>query len=55
MVTSGWKDVYMDRPGYIDWIIEEKGITIKDGISINCYRIDYKEDDTILDDWALHL
>ena len=45
----------MDRPSYIDWIIEEKGITIKDGIPINCYKIDYKEDDTILDDWALHI
>lgn len=45
----------MDRPSYIDWIIEEKGITIKDGIPINCYRIDYKEDDAILDDWALHI
>ena len=54
-MTRFRKDVYMDRPGYIDWIIEEKGITIKDGISINCYRIDYKEDDTILDDWALHI
>lgn len=45
----------MDRPSYIDWIIEEKGITIKDGIPLNCYKIDYKEDDTILDDWALHI
>ena len=45
----------MNRPSYIDWIIEEKGITIKDGIPINCYSIDYKDDDTILDDWALHI
>lgn len=45
----------MDRPSYIDWLIEEKGVTIKDGIPINCYKIDYKEDDTILDEWALHI
>ena len=55
LVIRSRKDVYMDRPSYIDWIIEEKGITIKDGIPINCYRIDYKEDDTILDNWALHI
>ena len=45
----------MDRPIYIDWIVEEKGITIKDGIPIRYFRIDYKEDDTVLDNWVLHM
>lgn len=45
----------MERPSYIDWIIEEIGITIKDGIPITCYKIDYKEDETIFDEWALHI
>ena len=45
----------MDRPNYIDWIVEESGVTIIDGIAINSYKIEYKEDDTILDNWALHI
>ena len=45
----------MDRPSYIDWIIEETGITIKNGIPIKCYKIDYKDDDTVIDEWALHI
>lgn len=45
----------MERPSYIDWITEEKGVTIKDGIPIKCYRIDYEEDDAVLNDWALHI
>lgn len=45
----------MERPSYMDWIVEEKGITIKDGIPIKCYKIDYKEDETIFDEWALHI
>lgn len=45
----------MERPRYIDWIVEESGVTIKDGIQIKCYKIDYKEDNTILDEWALHI
>lgn len=45
----------MERPRYIDWIVEETGITIKDGIPVKCYKIDYKKDDTVLDEWALHI
>lgn len=45
----------MERPIYLDWIVEETGVTIKDGIPINCYKIDYKHDETILDEWALHI
>ena len=45
----------MDRPKYIDWIIEEIGICIKDDLPIKCYKINYSYDDSILDDWALHI
>ena len=45
----------MERPRYIDWMVEEVGITIKNGIPVKCYKIDYKKDDTVLDDWALHI
>lgn len=45
----------MERPSYIDWIVEETGITIKEGIPIKCYKIDYKEDEAIFDEWALHI
>ena len=36
-------------------MVEEVGITIKNGIPVKCYKIDYKKDDTVLDDWALHI
>ena len=45
----------MERPRYIDWLVEEVSITIKDGIPVKCYKIDYKKDDMVLDDWALHI
>ena len=45
----------MEKPQYIDWIVEETGIVIKDDIPIKCYKIDYKDDESILDDWALHI
>ena len=45
----------MEQPRYIDWMVEEVGITIKNGIPVKCYKIDYKKDDTVLDDWALHI
>ncbi len=54
-MTRSRKDVYMERPSYIDWLVEETGITIKDGIPIKCYKVDYKEDERVLDEWALHL
>ena len=45
----------MEKPQYIDWIVEENGIVIKDDIPLKCYKIDYKDDESILDDWALHI
>ncbi len=45
----------MERPQYIDWIVEKTGIVIKDSTPIQCYEIDYKDDPLILDDWAKHI
>lgn len=45
----------MEKPQYIDWLVEEFGVVIKDLISLKCYKIDYKCDEGILDDWALHI
>ena len=45
----------MKKPQYIDWIVEEKGIVIKDNIPLRCYKIDYNENESIIDDWALHI
>ena len=33
----------MEKPQYIDWIVEETGIVIKDDIPLKCYKIDYKK------------
>lgn len=30
----------MEKPQYIDWIVEETGIVIKDDIPLKCYKID---------------
>lgn len=43
----------MDRPLYIDWLVEETGITIKDGVPIQCFKIDYLDDETVIDNWAM--
>ena len=45
----------MEKPQYIDWLVEESGVVIKDNIPLKCYKIDYKCDESILDDWALHI
>lgn len=45
----------MKRPRYIDWFVEETGIRIKENIPLKCYKVDYKDDEDILDEWALHI
>ncbi|MBR2131945.1 MAG: DUF1837 domain-containing protein [Oscillospiraceae bacterium] len=45
----------MDRPQYINWIVRENGVVFKDQQPLNCYRLSYVIDDTIFDDWALHI
>lgn len=45
----------MKKPLYLDWIIKEDGITIEGDIPIKCYKIDYNDDEEIINDWALHI
>ena len=45
----------MERPSYLDWIIEEDGVVLDNGEPIKCFRIDYLEDERTLDAWAVHV
>ena len=48
----------MKKPKYLKWIVEEEGINFEDykqSEKLKCYRLSYSKDDTILDDWALHI
>lgn len=45
----------MERPSYLTWLIEEKGVILDNGEPIRCYRLDYSDDDEILNAWAVHL
>lgn len=45
----------MDKPRYINWIVHEEGTTFEDGVSLECYRLDYKLDPDILNEWAKHI
>lgn len=45
----------MERPKYINWIINEAGVVLKENTPIECYKIDYTADEELLDDWALHI
>lgn len=45
----------MDRPQYIDWLIEEKDVLINGKHKVQTYRINYTKDPKVLDDFALHI
>jgi len=45
----------MNQPKYINWFVEESAITLEDGAPISCYRLDYKLDNDVYCEWALHL
>ena len=45
----------MDKPRYIDWLVEEKGLVVQGGHKVRSYRIDYTDDSSVIDDWALHI
>ena len=45
----------MERPSYLKWLIEEKGVTLDNGESIQCYKLDYVKDDETLNAWAIHI
>ena len=43
----------MTMPSHIKWFVTEKGIHLKDRTPVNCYLIDYQDDDILIDEWAL--
>lgn len=45
----------MEKPSYLTWLVEEKGVILDNGEAIKCYKLDYLNDDEILDAWALHI
>ena len=45
----------MDKPLYLNWLVEELGVVFEDGKSLNCYKLSYELNDEILDNWSLHL
>lgn len=45
----------MNKPQYIDWLIEEKGVVLEGTHEVQSYRIDYSDDSEVIDDWALHI
>lgn len=45
----------MNPPKYINWIVEEEGVVLEDNTALTCYSLDYRLDDAVFDDWALHL
>ncbi len=45
----------MERPQYINWFVEEAGIVIKENTPIQCFKIDYIDDEKTLENWALHI
>lgn len=49
----GWSRV--DKPSYLTWLIAEENVILDNGEPIVCYKLDYVDDDAILDNWALHI
>lgn len=49
----GWSK--MDKPSYLTWLIAEENVILDNKEPIVCYRLDYVDDDAILDNWALHI
>lgn len=43
------------KPKYIDWLLEEKDIKSPDNHIIKCYKLNFTEDNDILNEWALHI
>lgn len=45
----------MEMPKYINWIVKENGVVLEDQLPLNCYWITPEINDSVLDDWALHI
>ena len=47
---------FVNKPNYIEWVIEEQGVIFNDGVPLNSYKITYDiSDDETLNQWALHI
>lgn len=47
---------FMNKPNYLDWIIEEQGIVFNDGVPLNSFKITYDiSNEETLDQWAQHI
>jgi len=46
---------YLNQPKYVNWFVKESNVTLEDGIPIICYRLDYKIDENIFREWAIHI
>lgn len=44
----------LPKPSFLKWIIQEESIIVE-GIETNCYKLDFRTDDQVLDDWAIHV
>ena len=45
----------MERPSYLTWLIKEDNVILDNGESIKCYKLDYTDDEEIIDAWATHI
>ena len=45
----------MKKPDYIHWLIKEDGKILNYKGEFKCFKIDYNNDDDVLDEWAKHI
>lgn len=43
------------KPDYLPWLLKEENITTIDNKKVTCYKLEFKGDDDILNQWALHI
>lgn len=45
----------MDKPSYLKWLVEENDVILDNGESIICYKLNYTNDEKVIDEWAIHI
>lgn len=45
----------MERPSYLTWLIKEDDVVLDNGEPIKCYKLDYTDEEKIIDAWAVHI
>ena len=43
------------QPKYVNWFVKEENVVLEDGIPVICYLLDYKIDEDVFREWALHI